>query len=53
MFPVGLLSALALALPSPILVVGVTAKGWTQTPGLALAGAAHIQPIAVGNILKT
>ena len=44
----GLLSALALALLRPILVVWAPAKRcWTQRPGLDLAGATHIQPIAV------
>ena len=48
----GLLSALALALLRPILVVWVPAKRcWTQRPGLDLAGATHIQPIAAGSDL--
>ena len=48
----GLLSALALALLRPILVVWMPAKRcWTQRPGLDLAGAAHIQPIAAGSDL--
>ena len=48
----GLLSALALALLRPTLVVWVPAKRcWTQRPGLDLAGATHIQPIAAGNNL--
>ena len=30
---------------------GASERRWTQMPGLDLAGAAHIQPIAVGNDL--
>ena len=30
---------------------GASEGRWTQTPGLDLAGAVHIQPIAVGNDL--